>query len=130
DPSGGSSTGGRLMRALRRRWPWLVIATDMVLLGALQAPVHAAPAAAPNSKGGLDCNGFSPVQKTFRHLWCTEIAANDENGFEDNGHYVGHDEPDIGFFSNKHGSGNSMSYRMILPKDPKAPPRPSFSGPT
>jgi hypothetical protein len=41
----------------------------------------------------LDCNGFSPLQTTFRQLWCPEIAANDENGFEDNGHYVGHDEP-------------------------------------
>jgi hypothetical protein len=92
---------------------------------------QARPAAAHvNPFGGLDCNGFSPLQKTFRHLLCTEIAANDEHGFEDNGHYVGHDEPDLGFFSKKHGSGNSMSYRMILPKDPKAPPKASFSGPT
>ena len=67
----------------------------------------------PAAKGGLDCNGFSPVQTTYRQLWCTEIAANDENGFEDNGHYVGHDEPDIGFFSFRHGSANSMSYKTI-----------------
>ena len=72
----------------------------------------------PAAKGGLDCNGFSPLQTTYRQLWCTEIAANDENGFEDNGHYVGHDEPDIGFFSNRHGSANSMSYTTILPRDP------------
>ncbi|HZI74403.1 MAG TPA: hypothetical protein VFD73_10330, partial [Gemmatimonadales bacterium] len=26
-----------------------------------------------NARGGLDCNGFSPLQKTFRHLMCTEI---------------------------------------------------------
>ena len=121
------------MRSLRRRWPWLVIGADLVLLAALQVPAAAqARPAAPrvNARGGLDCNGFSPLQTTFRHLSCTEIAANDENGFEDNGHYVGHDEPDIGFFSKKHGSGNSMSYRMVLPKDPKAPAAASFSGPT
>ena len=27
-----------------------------------------------NARGGLDCNGFSPLQKTFRHLMCTEIG--------------------------------------------------------
>jgi hypothetical protein len=74
-----------------------------------------------SAKGGLDCNGFSPLQTTFRHLWCTEIAANDDEGFLDNGHYVGHDEPDIGFYSNRHGSGNSMTYQLVLPRDPKAP---------
>ena len=72
----------------------------------------------PAPKGGLDCNGFSPVQTTYRQLWCTEIAANDENGFEDNGHYVGHDEPDIGFFSFQHGSANRMTYQTMLPVDP------------
>jgi hypothetical protein len=116
----------------------------VALLGALivaVATVGAMPAAARsttahpvqehvNARGGLDCNGFSPLQKTFRYMLCTEIASNDEQGFLDNGHYVGHDEPDIGFYSNQPGSGNSMSYRMVLPRDPKAPPSGSFSGPT
>jgi hypothetical protein len=96
------------------------------------ASAHAAaarPGSPANSQGGLDCNGFSPLQKTFRYMMCTEIAANDDQGFLDNGHYVGHDEPDIGFYSNKHGSGNSMSYRMVLPVDPKAPASGSFTGP-
>jgi hypothetical protein len=84
----------------------------------------------PAARGGLDCNGFSPVQKTYRQLWCTEIAANDENGFEDNGHYVGHDEPDIGFFSFRHGSANDMTYKTVLPVDPSTPPSPSFGGST
>ena len=82
-----------------------------------------------NARGGLDCNGFSPLQKTFRHLMCTEIASNSEYGFLDNGHYVGHDEPDLGFFSNTPGSGNSMSYQMVLPKDPAGPASGTFSGP-
>ncbi|HYX61267.1 MAG TPA: hypothetical protein VE888_19925, partial [Streptosporangiaceae bacterium] len=82
-----------------------------------------------NARGGLDCNGFSPLQKTFRHLMCTEVASNSEYGFLDNGHYVGHDEPDLGFYSNTPGSGNSMSYQMVLPKDPAGPASGTFSGP-
>jgi hypothetical protein len=102
--------------------------------------VSAAPAAAVsspagpfqehvNARGGLDCNGFSPLQKTFRHMMCTEIASNSEYGFLDNGHYIGHDEPDLGFYSNRPGSGNSMSYQMVLPTDPAGPASGTFSGP-
>ena len=102
--------------------------------------VGAAPAAAGssatgpvqehvNARGGLDCNGYSPLQKTFRHLLCTEVASNSEYGFLDNGHYVGHDEPDLGFYSNTPGSGNSMTYQMVLPKDPAGPASGTFAGP-
>jgi hypothetical protein len=82
----------------------------------------------PNARGGLDCNGFSPVQKTFRQMICTEIASNSDEGFLDNGHYVGHDEPDIGFFSHRHGSGNRMTYRVTLPVDPAQPAQANFGG--
>jgi len=105
-----------------------------VAMGSVMAPQAAGGSTKPtvhaNAQGGLDCNGFSPVQKTFRHMWCTEVASNDDEGFVDNGHYVGHDEPDLGFYSGRHGSGNSMSYRMVLPIDPAAPAAASFSGPT
>ena len=111
------------------------------LFGALILPalmVSASPAMAHSSgaslvqghvstRGGLDCNGFSPLQKTFRHLMCTEIASNSEYGFLDNGHYVGHDEADVGFFSRTPGSGGNMSYRMVLPIDPHITPQPSFN---
>jgi hypothetical protein len=70
------------------------------------------------------------VQETYRQLWCTEIAANDPNGFADNGHYVGHDEPDLGFFSYRHGSANNMTYHTVLPVDPSAPPTTAFGGVT
>jgi hypothetical protein len=79
----------------------------------------------------LDCNGFSPVQGGLNiqspggvrsYLGCTEIAANDEHGFDDNDHYVGHDEADIGFFSSRHGSGNSASYHVKLPVIQRAAP--------
>ena len=100
----------------------------VALLAALLLPalmVSATPALAHNSasgpvqehvsaQGGLDCNGYSPLQTTFRHLLCTEIASNSEYGFLDNGHYVGHDEPDLGFYSNTPGSGNSMTYQICL----------------
>lgn len=94
---------------------------------AITAPIAQAAARGSNgwhpaARGGLDCNGWSPVQKTYRQLWCTEIAANSSRGFLDNGWYVGHDEPDIGFFSFKHGSANSMSYTTTLPVDPTGPP--------
>jgi hypothetical protein len=102
----------------------LIVSASLAL--AAQASVAASWQPAP--KGGLDCNGFSPVQTTFRHLWCTEIAANDENGFEDNGHYVGHDEPDLGFFSFQRGSANAMTYKTILPVDPAAPPTTTVGG--
>ena len=48
---------------------------------------------------------------------------------EDNGHYVGHDEPAIQFLSNKPGSGNAMSYDVTLPREPAARPNGSYKGP-
>ena len=106
---------------------------------AARASQHAAVRAAqrataqgwhPAARGGLDCNGWSPVQKTFRQMWCTEIAANSPRGFLDNGWYVGHDEPDLGFFSFKHGSANHMTYKTVLPVDPSTPPSVPFGGST
>ena len=47
---------------------------------------------------------------------CTEVA-NSEHVF---GHYVGHDEPSMLFFSHKNGSGNHMSYNVTLPTEPPA----------
>jgi hypothetical protein len=118
---------------MRRIALWGSAIAAMVAIALVPATAGAAGGATgwhPKAKGGLDCNGFSPVQKTYRKLWCTEIAANDENGFEDNGHYVGHDEPDIGFFSLRHGSANDITYTTTLPVDPKAPASQTFGGST
>ncbi len=117
---------------MRRRALLGSLVVSALIALAPQAAQAAATTASwhPAAKGGLDCNGFSPVQKTYRQLWCTEIAANDENGFEDNGHYVGHDEPDIGFFSFRRGSANDMTYRTVLPVDPAAAPTTAFGGVT
>ena len=67
------------------------------------ASVAKAPSFIPASQGELDCNGFSPAQKPLREMNCTDIAAAKKTNantwggrFYDNGHYIGHDEPDIG----------------------------------
>ena len=100
----------------------LIVASALIVLAPAAQGATGSASWQPNARGGLDCNGFSPVQKTFRQMWCTEIAANDENGFEDNGHYVGHDKPDIGFFSTQ--PGYNMTYKTMLPVDQ----HPSFGG--
>src|SRR5438105_2760013 len=37
--------------------------------------------------------------------------------------YIGHDEPATLFYSNTPGSGNDVTYRMTLPKDPPTLPK-------
>jgi hypothetical protein len=49
---------------------------------------------------------------------CTERQYNRSYDPEYTGHYIGHDEPSLLFYSNVPGSGNNNVYEMILPKDP------------
>ena len=93
------------------------------------APATAQRSWHPKGTGLLDCNGFSPVQHVLKHLQCAEIAANEEDGFEDNGHYVGHDEADIGWFSTRAGSSTKARWQVKLPVDPPGAPSTSFGGP-
>jgi hypothetical protein len=44
--------------------------------------------------------------------------------------YVGHDEPSLEFKSGEPGSGNDMTYRIRLPKDPRQQPRADGKGST
>ncbi len=97
------------------------------------ARTAATGAVAPNPVNALDCNGYSPKYKSVRPLGrsiCTD-PRNVENGkparFEDNGHYIGHDEPSVKFISNAPTSGNTMTYVMKMPRDPAALPTPSGS---
>jgi hypothetical protein len=53
---------------------------------------------------------------------CTEVADSDQVFGE--GHYVGHDEPSLLFYSNVPGSGNRMRYTGVIPKDPPPTPIP------
>jgi len=84
-----------------------------------------------SSKGELDCNGDSPAQQSARMTMnCTDIRgfANENNPntwdgrFYDNGTYIGHDEPDMSFFSNQPGSGSDVTWTETLGQDPSALP--------
>src|SRR5260370_40819514 len=60
----------------------------------------ASPAQSSKPVGGLDCNGHSQIEKPLRpHDSCTDFCDQDDDRGYDNGHYVGHDEPSIGFIS-------------------------------
>jgi hypothetical protein len=72
--------------------------------GALQS--HTTAAKAAGSTHGINC-----ASGDFR---CVEVYDSDDVF----GHYVGHDEPSMLFYSNVPGSGNQMQYTFTLPKDP------------
>jgi hypothetical protein len=67
---------------------------------------------------------------------CTDIRgiagvdnANTWGGrFYDNGHYIGHDEPDVTFLSSTPGSGDNVSWTDTLGTDPSAAPTVSTPG--
>jgi len=83
------------------------------------------------ARGALDCNGFSPIQQSLKPTGaCTDIRGFDgvynqntwDGRFYDNGHYIGHDEPDLTFLSNRPGSGNDVTWTETLGQDPAAAP--------
>ena len=49
---------------------------------------------------------------------CTERQDNVSADPEYLGHYIGHDEPSLLFYSNVPGSGNNAQFKLVLPKDP------------
>ncbi len=81
--------------------------------------------------GELDCNGFSPIQRPVRpSAECTDIrgfanvhnAYNWDSRFFDNGHYIGHDEPDMTFNSSAAGSGGNVTWTETIGKEPTTAP--------
>ncbi len=106
----------------------------LTLLPALILAVAAPGAGAQtlsNARGELDCNGNSPIQQSIRTTMnCTDIRgfANLDNNntwggrFYDNGVYIGHDEPDMIFYSQQPGSGNDVTWTEQLGTDPTAAP--------
>src|SRR3977135_922927 len=98
-----------------------------LIAGLGTATAGTAPAAnagvRPNKIGGLDCNGLSPVQHPVKRvLQCADPRGSDQGRFEDNGRYIGHDEPSVRFLSNQPGSGSNYSMTERLPVEPRAPP--------
>jgi hypothetical protein len=101
---------------------------------------HAVRVILPKKVNDLDCNGWSPkyqpANSAFKALCADPLGKLVHGGpyggtgrepFYDNGHYVGHDEPSVKFISSRPGSGNTMTYFMRLPVDPKKAPTASGS---
>lgn len=68
--------------------------------------------------GNLDCNGLSQIQKPLKTLnVCADPRGLNEgySRFYENGKYIGHDEPSIGFYSHTPNSGNDMQWQITLP---------------
>jgi hypothetical protein len=82
----------------------------------------------PNPVNEMDCNGWSKKYHTVRPMAgmnCVDPVSRyhgKANRFNDNGWYIGHDEPTIKFISSAPGSAITMSYLTKLPVDPVAAP--------
>jgi hypothetical protein len=106
----------------------MTLACALAIGAAVAVPASAdtGSGVAPNAVGALDCNGLSPIQKSVKlHSICSDPRSI-ENGvparFEDNGKYIGHDEPSARFLSDRAGSANDVTWNETLPSDPAAVP--------
>jgi hypothetical protein len=83
----------------------------------------------PNHHSMVDCNGWSPQYRSVKQsmqMLCVDpisVANGTAHRFNDNGWYIGHDEPSTKFISSAHGSGNHFTYYMKLAKDPSQAPK-------
>src|SRR6516225_9718890 len=110
--------GGGVLRKPVRSWMYVgaaaavAIAPVVATSGTTQAATRATHAAVRHASMSqhmhIDCSTAAAM--------CTEVANSDEVF----GHYVGHDEPSMAFYSHKPGSGNHMSYNVTLPTEPSA----------
>ena len=101
--------------------------TALALGGAMPAVSFAAQTAAggvaPHAIGELDCNGLSTIQRAVKQrLPCLDPRGPGVSRFEDNDHYIGHDEPSVRFLSGQPGSGNNVTLNEQLPVEPAALP--------
>ena len=103
----------------------LVALVAAALVLALSSPAARAQSFAP--VGNLDCNGYSQIQQPLKTpLVCADFVADyDQRGY-DNGHYIGHDEPSIGFISTASHSGNNVQWEFTLPRERPLPATQSF----
>jgi hypothetical protein len=103
----------------------LVVLAAAGFILTLSSPVARAQALAP--VGDLDCNGYSQIQQPLRspQVCADFIGAYDERGY-DNGHYIGHDEPSVGFVSTAPHSGNNIQWEFTLPQERPLPATQSF----
>jgi hypothetical protein len=112
-----------------RRPIWTLLAVAAATLGVL------APAAARGTVAGkaqtaartaqprheaINCDSYYATELKLTvpvQVPCPDVV-NPQAVF---GHYVGHDEPNVDFYSNVPGSGTRERYQLTLPKSPPAP---------
>jgi hypothetical protein len=138
-----SRTGSRRWRLLLVPAIGIAVISQLSLTGSAGASTAATAAAArdaqtsagiaPNAVSEMDCNGWSKKYRTVRRMAgmdCVDpvgFVNGKATHFDDNGWYVGHDEPTIKFISSAPGSGTTMTYYAKLPVDPAAAPTASAS---
>src|SRR5689334_18693347 len=108
---------------------WVVVAVIALpmAVSTILAPIASARTLTFPAKGGLDCNGYSKIQKPIRIDYaCADMKGYDNGRGYDNGHYIGHDEPVMSFYSNAPGSGNNMQWQVTLPKERPLPATQTF----
>jgi len=77
--------------------------------------------------GNLDCNGFSATQKPLKaNMTCSDPRGDYGQRAYDNGHYIGHDEPSVGFYSMVPHSGNNLQWEFTLTRDRPLPATQTF----
>jgi hypothetical protein len=110
-----------VLRKPVRSWMYVVAAAAVAIAPA--APPHSTTSPAtihtPTHTAAVNHANMSQhmhVDCSTAAAMCTEVANSDEVF----GHYVGHDEPSLAFYSSKPGSGNHMSYNVTLPVEPPA----------
>jgi hypothetical protein len=77
-----------------------------------------ATVAGSHVNGILGCNfGSANASTLANELGCPEVRGADGSFELAHDTYVGHDEPEWRFISSARGSGNDMTYRIVLPTD-------------
>jgi hypothetical protein len=82
--------------------------TPVALTGGAVTQAAASTSSSTSTHMHINCSHASGL--------CTEVR--DSDGVF--GHYVGHDEPSMAWYSNRPGAGNHMRYTVRLPTDPSA----------
>jgi hypothetical protein len=95
----------------------LALALASALAGGAAGSTNGVKASSSTVYGLLGCNIGSPQEPGLAHLGCPEVTgANGEFELRADT-YVGHDEPEMRFISSAVGSGNTMTYKIVLPAD-------------
>jgi hypothetical protein len=106
--------------------PLATMAAILVVVAADPSSIfHPARARGETSRRGVGQSGAITLSSCEERPW---LCTDPEPPYE--GHYVGHDEPSILFYSATAGSGNSATYKLTLPTEPPTPPVQNGSGGT